>query len=114
MFTACGFWMMKIITTIRPATPAISPVRIPLIRVCILLVLSACAGAGEGGELEPLAEGGGNGSVLVTPRGDTGGFGMAGGFSAGGGGGGKTGRATPLGSPARGGPDGCGVPGCSM
>jgi hypothetical protein len=67
--------MMKIITTMRATTPPMSPVRIPLIRVCILLVLTA--GVGVGGGLEPLAEGGGNGSVLVVPRGDTGGSVMA-------------------------------------
>jgi hypothetical protein len=49
----------------------------PLIRVCILALLGACVGGGDGGELEPLAEGGGNGSVLVVPSGDTGGSVMA-------------------------------------
>src|SRR5258708_330348 len=77
MLTACAFWMMKIITTIRPAKAAMRLVRMPLIRVCILAVLSAGAGGGAGGGLEPLAEGGGNGSVLVVPRGDTGGSVMA-------------------------------------
>jgi hypothetical protein len=49
----------------------------PLIRVCILPALCAGVGAAEGGGLEPLAEGGGNGSVLVVPGGATGGSVMA-------------------------------------
>ena len=50
----------------------------PLIRVCIFPVLRACLGAGDGGGLEPLAEGGGNGRVLVVPGGDAGGLVMVG------------------------------------
>jgi hypothetical protein len=50
---------------------AIRLVRRPLIRVCIRPALSGL-GAEEGGELEPLAEGGGNGSVPVVPEGDSG------------------------------------------
>ena len=55
---------------------AIRLVRMPLTRVRIRPVLGGL-GAGEGGELEPLAEGGGSGSVLVVPRGDSGGSVMA-------------------------------------
>ena len=68
MFAACAFWMMKITTTMRAATPAMSPVRIPLIRVC-----SRGRGAGDGGGgggADPLAEGGGR--VLVVPCGAVG------------------------------------------
>src|ERR1039458_1096008 len=60
MLTACAFWMMKIITTMRPRTPAIRPVRMPLILVCARRRGGACGG---GGGAEPLAEGGG--SVVV-------------------------------------------------
>src|SRR5258708_16564625 len=62
MFTAWAFWMMKIITTMRAATPAISPVRKPLIRVCSRRRRGAC-GADWGGGAEPLAEG--RGRVLA-------------------------------------------------
>src|SRR5271169_1138334 len=62
MFTARAFWMMKIITTIRAATPAIRPVRMPLIRVRTGR-LGGAWGAGGGGGAEPLGEGGG--SVLM-------------------------------------------------
>ena len=34
MFAACTFWMTKITATMRAAKPAISVVRITLIRVC--------------------------------------------------------------------------------
>jgi hypothetical protein len=61
--------MMKIITTMRMAKPAISPVRMPLIRVCVRRRRGAC-GAGRGGGLEPLAEGGGR--VLVVACGAAG------------------------------------------
>ncbi len=69
MFTACAFWMMKIITTARAATPVIRPVRIPLIRVRAGRREGAggAGGFGGGGGAEPLAEGGG--SVLVAPCG---------------------------------------------
>src|SRR5258708_18530341 len=60
MFTACAFWMVKIITTMRATTPAISPVRRPLIRVCSRRRRGAC-GADWGGGAEPLAEGRGRG-----------------------------------------------------
>lgn len=50
---------------------AIRLVRRPPIRVCIRPALGGL-GAGEGGELEPLAEGAGNGSVLVVAGGDSG------------------------------------------
>jgi hypothetical protein len=63
-----------VIRAVRAA--AIRLVRMPLIRVCIRPALGEL-GAVEGGELEPLAEGGGNGSVLVVPRGDSGGSVMA-------------------------------------
>jgi hypothetical protein len=63
-------WVMRAV----PAA-AMSPVRM-LIRVCIRPAFRGL-GEGEGGELEPLAEGGGNGSVLVVPSGDTGGSVMA-------------------------------------
>jgi hypothetical protein len=56
--TACAFWMMKIITTMRPAKPAISPVRMPLIRVCIRPALAG-GGAASGCGDAPLADGGG-------------------------------------------------------
>src|SRR6202045_2422395 len=62
MFTARAFWMMKMITTIRIAAPAIRPVRMPLIRVRAGRRGGAW-GAGLGGGAEPLGEGGG--SVLV-------------------------------------------------
>jgi hypothetical protein len=57
---------------IRPV-PAVTIrlVRIPLIRVCVRPA-SGELGAGECGGLEPLAEAGGNGSVLVVPAGDGG------------------------------------------
>src|SRR5580700_3208813 len=62
MFTACAFWMMKIITTMRARAPTIRPVRMPLILVC------ARRGGGGGADgLEPLAEGGG--AVVVVPGG---------------------------------------------
>ena len=70
MFTACVFWMMKIITTMRTAKPAISPVRMPLIRVCMRRRRGAGGGGGGGGGLEPLAEGGGR--VLVAACGAAG------------------------------------------
>jgi hypothetical protein len=66
MFTAWAFWMMKIITTIRAAAPAIRPVRMLLIRVRPGRRGGAW-GAGGGGGAEPLGEGGG--SVLVVPCG---------------------------------------------
>jgi hypothetical protein len=53
----------------RMAKPAISPVRMPLIRVCVRRRRGAC-GAGGGGGLEPLAEGGGR--VLVVACGAAG------------------------------------------
>lgn len=64
--------MMKIITTIRIAIPAISEVRMPLVCVCARPdgAGAGAAGAGAGGELEPLSETGGN--VLVAPSGGTG------------------------------------------
>jgi hypothetical protein len=58
--------MMKIITTIRAAAPAIRPVRMLLIRVRPGRRGGAW-GAGGGGGAEPLGEGGG--SVLVVPCG---------------------------------------------
>ena len=69
MFTACGFWMRKITTTMRAAKPAISPLRIPLMRVRLRPRGDAC-GAGGGGGLEPLADEGG--SVLAVPYGAAG------------------------------------------
>ncbi len=48
MFTACAFWMMKVSITMRTATLTISPVRMPLIRVCIGPRVGACS-AGSGG-----------------------------------------------------------------
>jgi len=66
MPTACAFWMMKIITTVRPAAPAISAVRMPLIRVCAGRSVGRGGGGGAWGA-EPLAEGGGR--VLVGPWG---------------------------------------------
>jgi hypothetical protein len=65
-------WVMRAV----PAA-AMRLVRMPLIRVCIIPVWSFCVGAGDGGGLELLAEGGGNGSVLVVPRGEAGGPVMA-------------------------------------
>src|SRR5260370_5662603 len=62
MFTACAFWMVKIITTMRATTPAISPVRRPLIRVCSRRRRGG-RGADWGGGAEPLAEG--RGRVMV-------------------------------------------------
>jgi hypothetical protein len=67
MSTARAFWMMKIINTMRPATPAISAVRKALIRVRVGRPGGACGGGGGGGGPEPLAEGGG--SALVAPCG---------------------------------------------
>jgi hypothetical protein len=69
MFTACAFWMMKIITTARATTPVIRPVRMPLIRVLTGRRGGAggTGGLGGGGGAEPLTEGGG--SVLVAPCG---------------------------------------------
>ena len=49
MLTACAFWMMKIITTMRPAAPAIRLVRMPLIRVCIRPGQAAAAGLAAAG-----------------------------------------------------------------
>jgi len=46
MLAACAFWMMKITATARAAKPAISPVGLPMVRVC------RCPRRGE-----PLAEG---------------------------------------------------------
>jgi hypothetical protein len=66
MLTACAFWMMKIITTMSPRTPAIRLVRKPLIRVCARRCGGACR-ADEGGGVEPLGEGGG--SVVVVSGG---------------------------------------------
>src|SRR5580693_4187834 len=63
MSTAWAFWMMKIINTMRAATPTISPVRMALIRVRAGRRGDACGGGGEGGGAEPLGEGGG--SVLL-------------------------------------------------
>src|SRR5579859_1575475 len=68
MFAAFAFWTMKITATTRAAKPAISPVRISLIRV------RSCPrpggrGAGRGGA-GPVAEAGG--SVLVVPGGAAG------------------------------------------
>src|SRR5258708_27410208 len=62
MFTACAFWMVKSITTMRATTPAISPVRRPLIRVCSRRRRGG-RGADWGGGAEPLAEG--RGRVMV-------------------------------------------------
>ena len=62
MFTACAFWMMKIMTTASPIVPAISPVRAPLILVCARRRLAAL------GAPDPLADGVGSvpiGSVLA-------------------------------------------------
>ena len=62
MFTACAFWMMKIMTTASPIVPAISPVRAPLILVCARRRLAAL------GAPDPLADGVGSvliGSVLI-------------------------------------------------
>src|SRR5580658_4734522 len=67
MLTVCAFWMMKIITTMRPRAPAIRAVRMPLILVCIRRRVGADAGGGGAGGAEPLAEG--VGSVLVAPGG---------------------------------------------
>ena len=69
MSTACGFWMMKIITTVRPAMAAISPVRAPLIRVCSRRRAGAGTETGGGGA-ESLAAGGGR--VAVVGRGAAG------------------------------------------
>ena len=52
MFTAWVFWMMKISTTMRIAMPAISAVRMPLIRVCSRPRRGACAAGG--GRVAPL------------------------------------------------------------
>ena len=68
MFAARAFWTMKITATMRAAKPAISLVRIPLVRACGGRRPGGC-GAGGGGA-EPLAEGGG--SVLVVPCGAAG------------------------------------------
>ena len=48
MFAACVFWMMKITATTRAAKPAISPVRIPLVRVKSAAGRLRC-GRGRGG-----------------------------------------------------------------
>ena len=64
MSTAWAFWMMKITTTMRAATPTIRAVRMALIRERVGRPGGACGG---GGGAEPLAEGGG--SVLVLPCG---------------------------------------------
>src|SRR5580693_9317259 len=65
MFTASAFWMMKIINTVRMTTPAISPVRMALIRVRVGRRGGACGGGGGGGGEEPLSEGGGNVPVVA-------------------------------------------------
>src|ERR1700730_1020487 len=59
MFTARAFWMMKMITTIMIAAPAIRPVRMPLIRVRAGR-RGGTGGAGLGGGAEPFGEGGGS------------------------------------------------------
>ena len=69
MFTACAFWMMKIITTMRAAMAAIRPVRMPLIRVRSARRAGGC-GATGGGRAEPLREGGG--TVVVAACGAAG------------------------------------------
>jgi hypothetical protein len=48
------FWMMKIITTMRMATPAISPVRMPLRADCQAFVLGLSAGRIAGADAERL------------------------------------------------------------
>src|ERR1022692_3682964 len=59
-FTASAFWMTKIITTMRATAAAISPVRMPLIRVRGRPGRGACGAAGNGDcGAEPLTEGGG-------------------------------------------------------
>jgi hypothetical protein len=60
--TACAFWMMKIITTIKPATAAMRLVRMPLIRVCVRPDLGGRSAGGIWGDV-PLADCGG--SVVV-------------------------------------------------
>src|ERR1700735_1460701 len=84
MSTAWAFWMMKIINTMRAATPTISPVRMALIRVRVGGRGGACGGGGGGGGggagggwggggggggAEPLGEGGGS-ALLVVACGD--------------------------------------------
>jgi hypothetical protein len=49
MLTACASWMMKISTTMRAAAAAISPVRMPLIRVCSCPRRAPAARAGAAG-----------------------------------------------------------------
>src|SRR5580693_9830646 len=63
MLTAFAFWMMKISTTTRMTVPAISAMRMLLIRVRDGPGIGGC-GAGRA---EPLADGGGR--VLVAPDG---------------------------------------------
>ena len=65
MSTAWAFWMMKIINTMRAATPTISPVRMALIRVRAGGPGGACGGGGGGGGAEPLGEGGGSALLVV-------------------------------------------------
>jgi len=67
MFTVCAFWMMKISTTIRAATLAISPVRMLLIWVDSRRRWGAAGAAGA----DPLAERGGRVLVVLCGAADS-------------------------------------------